>query len=230
MKGSRKALIWGLVLIAVGVILGGKAVGLFDWDIFFDGWWTLFLIVPCFISLFTEGRKELAGNIIGLAIGVSLLLACQGVFGFDMIWKILVPVVIILIGCSLIFKGAGQKDVSEKIHKLNEGADEKDELVAAFSGQKAKVEKEFKSKSVCAAFGGIDLDLSKAGIKKEAVVNAKAFFGGVTIIVPDGVKVETCSSSLFGGVSDKRKNTEVKDGAPTLYVNANCMFGGVEIK
>ena len=135
---NKGTLIWGLVLVTLGVILGGNAIGLFSIDIFFKGWWTLFIIVPCFISLFTEGRKEMAGNLVGLTIGVCLLLASQEVFGFDMLWKILVPAVIVIIGLSLIFKGALQGKVSEKVRELNKEAGEKDELIAAFSGQKTK--------------------------------------------------------------------------------------------
>ena len=43
-----KSIIWGIVLVTLGVLLGGRAAGLFEFDIFFDGWWTLFIIIPCF--------------------------------------------------------------------------------------------------------------------------------------------------------------------------------------
>ena len=42
-------ILWGVVLIIVGVIFGLNAVGLTDINIFFHGWWTLFIIVPSFI-------------------------------------------------------------------------------------------------------------------------------------------------------------------------------------
>ena len=45
-------MLWGLILIALGVIIGGNALNLFDIDIFFAGWWTLFIIIPFFIGLF----------------------------------------------------------------------------------------------------------------------------------------------------------------------------------
>ena len=86
---KAKSILWGLVLAAVGVLLGLRALDIVDFSIFFDGWWTLFLIVPCAIGLVTDRDKT--GNLVGLAIGVFLLLACQDVVGFDKLWKLLVP-------------------------------------------------------------------------------------------------------------------------------------------
>ena len=76
MKKISRAL-WGIVLVAVGVILALNAFGFTSIDIFFDGWWTLFIIVPCVIGLCTDYDKS--GHIIGICIGVFLLLCCQDI-------------------------------------------------------------------------------------------------------------------------------------------------------
>ena len=73
-------------MIIIGLIVGGNALGITNIDIFFDGWWTLFIIIPCFIGLFKE--REKTGNFIGFLIGIALLLCCQDVLNFDMIWKL----------------------------------------------------------------------------------------------------------------------------------------------
>ena len=70
-------ILWGLVLILIGIIFGLNALDIADINIFFDGWWTLFIIVPCFIDLFKDRDKS--GNIIGLIIGICLLLGCQNI-------------------------------------------------------------------------------------------------------------------------------------------------------
>ena len=95
-------LLWGLFLIALGTIFGLNALEITNIDVFFDGWWTLFIIVPSFIDLFKEEDKT--GNIIGLLIGVGLLLCCQDIISFTIIWKLFVPVLLIIIGLSIIFK------------------------------------------------------------------------------------------------------------------------------
>ena len=105
--------LWGIVLIVVGLIIGGNALGITNINIFFDGWWTLFIIVPCFIGLFKE--REKTGNIIGLLIGIALLLCCQDILDFDMIWKLALPVVLIIIGISFIFKDTFNHKINKKI-------------------------------------------------------------------------------------------------------------------
>ena len=48
--------IWGLVLIVLGIIFGLNALEITNINVFFDGWWTLFIIVPSFIDLFKDWR------------------------------------------------------------------------------------------------------------------------------------------------------------------------------
>ena len=57
------SVLWGIVLIAAGVIWALNEFNVTNINVFFDGWWTLFIIVPCAIGLFTE--REKTGNIIG---------------------------------------------------------------------------------------------------------------------------------------------------------------------
>ena len=76
-----RPIIWGIAIIALGVIFGGNALGWFDINIFFDGWWTLFIIVPSVISLITD--KERWSSLGFLVAGVILLLAAQNVFSYE---------------------------------------------------------------------------------------------------------------------------------------------------
>ena len=45
-------ILWGTALIAVGGIIGLNAFGITDIELFFDGWWTLFIIVPCLVGIY----------------------------------------------------------------------------------------------------------------------------------------------------------------------------------
>lgn len=220
--------LWGVVLVALGVILGISALGVVEINLFFPGWWTLFIIVPCFISLFGKD-KDKTGDLIGILIGVSLLLACQGVIRFDLLWKLVVPVVLVVIGLSMIFKDALKGKVLKEVKKAHEGSDEK-EYWSTFSGLNLNFAGEkFEGCRLEAVFGGIKCDLREAKLEKETLVKASAVFGGVEIYVPEDVKVKIASTSIFGGVSDKRKHIN-DDAEKTLYVDAAGVFGGVEIK
>ena len=112
---KKKNLIWGLLLIVIGVIVGINALGIGKIDIFFAGWWTLFIIIPCFIGLFTDEDKS--GSLIGIAVGVALLLGCRGIVRFEVLWKLLLPVILILVGLSIIFKDTIGNKVRKEIKK-----------------------------------------------------------------------------------------------------------------
>ena len=70
MKNIRNVL-WGVILVVVGVIIACNSLGLTNINIFFKGWWTIFIIAPCFINLFKDNDKT--GSLIGILIGVMLL-------------------------------------------------------------------------------------------------------------------------------------------------------------
>lgn len=222
-------ILWGIVLIAIGLIIGGNALGITNINIFFEGWWTLFIIIPCFIGLFKE--REKTGNIIGLLVGIVLLLCCQNILDFDITWKLALPVILIIIGIAFIFKDTFDRDVSEKIKKLNENKNKDNDYCATFSGQNVNFDGEkFNGADLTAVFGGVKCDLKNAIIENDVVINASSIFGGTEIYIPDNVKVKIKSSSIFGGVDEKKKKTATDNEAHTIYINATCIFGGVEIK
>ena len=44
-------ILWGIVLIILGVIIGLNALDITHIDIFFKGWWTFLIIIPCFTNV-----------------------------------------------------------------------------------------------------------------------------------------------------------------------------------
>ena len=220
------SVLWGIVLIAAGVLLALNLFNITDINLFFDGWWTLFIIVPCAIGLFTE--REKTGNLIGIAIGVLLLLCCQDILSFAMVWKLIVPAIIVIIGLKLILSGLFGNKANEIMKQMKEDGKEPPVGCATFSGCDVNYDDQvFEGAQLTAAFGGITCDLRKAIIEKDCAITASAIFGGIDILVPENVNVRVNSNSIFGGVSNK--TTTHKD-APTIYISGTCMFGGVEIK
>ena len=113
-----ESILWGFVLIVLGLILGGNSLGITNIDIFFDGWWTLFIIIPSFIGLFKENEKT--GSIIGILIGVALLLCCQDILSFEIILKLIFPTILIIFGISMIFKDVISSKINDEIKKIND--------------------------------------------------------------------------------------------------------------
>ena len=94
----------GILLIAYGITYILSTLGIADINISFDGWWTLFIIIPCLNGLITS--REKVGYAIGLALGVMLLLASQGIISYDMIWTLIIPVAAIALGIKFIINSA----------------------------------------------------------------------------------------------------------------------------
>ncbi len=225
---KRSSVLWGLVLIAVGAVIALNATGLTSINLFFEGWWTLFIIVPCLIGLITE--REKTGNLIGLGIGVLLLLSCQKILRLQDIWEYVLAAVIILIGVKMIF-GNALKNKTVKIQQhLEEGGKAQHSCFAAFTGNHVCFDDQnFYGAELNAVFGGIQYDLRRAIITQDCVIKATAIFAGIDILLPENVNVKVTSNSVFGGVDNKRKDTGDHD-AVTLYITGSAVFGGVDIQ
>ncbi|MBQ8283545.1 MAG: hypothetical protein IJX75_00480 [Clostridia bacterium] len=229
MKKKLNGIVWGVLLVIVGVLLALDSLNIVgNVDLFFDGWWTVFIIVPCAVGLFTERDKK--GNLIGLLVGVGLLLACQDVFDFDLLWKLFVPLLIIVFGGSILIKSFKNNETVKIIKEIKSNETGARSVCAVFGGADVRPEnEEFNGAELTAVFGGVDCDLRNAVIEKDCVIEATAIFGGVDILLPKNVNVKTNSNSLFGGVSDKqRQNSE--ENTITVYINGTAVFGGIEIK
>lgn len=229
MKKS-KAVIWGIILIAAGICWALSSLGLLEVNIFFEGWWTLFIIVPCTVSLFTSPDKISAA--IGIAVGVLLLLSVREIIDWDMIVKLVVPAIIVLIGIKLIANAFSEKKTEKIEESLRNNADNLDNVFCLFNGEEIKCDgKVFRGAEINAIFGGVDYDLRGAIIEPDCAIKATAIFGGIEILVPENVKVRVKSTGIFGGTSNKARRPD--DGAEnvvTLYVSSIALFGGVDIK
>ncbi|MBQ8403632.1 MAG: hypothetical protein IJX55_04310, partial [Clostridia bacterium] len=89
-KKTFTSVFWGLFIIAIGVILGGNVMGIWDIDLFFPGWWTMFIILPCLYGIIKNGPDVV--NVAGLIIGVLLLLDNTEFFGKYISWKLIFPI------------------------------------------------------------------------------------------------------------------------------------------
>lgn len=220
-------ILWGILLLTAGILLALNALGITNVDLFFDGWWTLFIIVPSAIGLITD--REKTGNLIVLLIGVFLLLCCQGVLNFALLWKLLVPGIIIIIGLKMLLNGIFGNRASEMIRDMKANGTAPKAACATFAEQNVDFSgQSFEGAELTAVFGSVNCDLRHAVIEKDCAIQVSATFGGITILVPDYVNVKVNSNSLFGGFSNKTPVN--RDAAVTIYVSGTCMFGGVEIK
>ncbi len=207
---------WGIILIVIGLIFLGNNLDWWQVEIFFKGWWSLFIIIPSVYGLFK--KESFTGSFISLTVGILLLLAAQDIIAWSMIWKIIVPVIIIIFGLRLIFIPKREKTIDKANSKS---------YVAVFSGIDEKIMKLESDFTATTVFGGIELDLRKAKIDKDVVIECISIFGGIDLKLPEGVNLKINGVPIFGGVDNKYD--ENSDAKVTIYLNYTCVFGGIDI-
>lgn len=234
---KTKGIIWGVVIAVVGILWGLREAGIIDRSLYFDGWWTLFIIVPSVIGLVTEKDKK--GSLICLVIGVALF--ANSYFELWQYKKYLLPLVIVVVGVAIVLNNIFDKQPEQVNFPIDENSEQpqfgqptyipqsSQDYYAAFSGEEYRFDNGFAGGNFRATFGGITLDIRNADIVHNCVINTSAIFGGVDIYVPQDVRVVVRSTSIFGGTSDKSNKTLPSD-SKTVFVNATNLFGGTEIK
>ncbi len=224
MKNKSQNSWLGIVLIVLGIYLVLNMI--FDFSIDLSGAWTLFIIVPCIIALKKEGFKPMPA--IGLGIGIAFLLSARDIISFSTCIKIMIPVALIIWGASILLNG---KTIRKRIaDNGSPSASDLPEYSAIFSEQRILCNNEvYAGATINAIMGSALLDLRNAYISEDVVTNCSAIFGGITISVPDNVNVSVSCIPVFGGIDNRTAKRSIP-GAPTIYVNATCMFGGIDIR
>lgn len=243
MRNKIANVVWGLVFVILGVGIAGDVMELWDFRVFFSGWWTLFIIIPCLISIIRSGIN--VGATTGLIIGVMLLAAHYVRFDIN-VWRLIIPIILIVIGLKIIFQGATRKTIKvDKSVYVDGNADgytegqsggqgefynyNRREYSSVFASNNVRVTDHFIGTNLNAIFGSVVLDLREAVIDKDVEISATAVFGGIDIFVPMGINVKVNNIPIFGGVSNKTGYTP-DPNAPTIYLNSTTMFGGIDIK
>lgn len=215
-----------MVLVIIGLLIAIDQLGITEVNLFFDGWWTLFIIVPCAIELI--GGKDKTSSLIGLLVGVVLLLAAQDFISFDLVWKLLFPFILVMIGFSMILNEVFGYKVKEKVAKVEDG--KLDNVTAVFNEEARSYDSNFEGAVIDAVFGHAIVNLRNAKMQKETVIKASAIFGAVDIIVPAGVVVKVKATKILGGVDKYNIEDSKKKEEKVVYIEGFALFGGITIK
>ena len=101
------SVIVGLVFILIGAGIAAKKLG-YEFDLsslLFDGWWTLFIIVPGVIGLFRKDSNKVF-SVVLIAVGALLL---AGQYTELNIWGWVAPVAVAAVGVSSVARAFGKK-------------------------------------------------------------------------------------------------------------------------
>lgn len=158
--------------------------------------------------------------------GPVIVIAAGGLWLLDALdvvqespWTFALPVAVAVLGLSILLASTGRGDDADRVRLF----------VFFWGGDRRSLSQQFRSASLTAVFGGIDLDLRAAAIQGRARVDVFTMFGGVEIKVPPTWRVQMVTLPVFGGTDDKTVAPFDPD-APVLEVHAVTVFGGATIK
>ncbi|MFX4262705.1 LiaF domain-containing protein [Pelotomaculum propionicicum] len=234
----RSSFLLGVAVIALGVILLLNNFNIIDVSVgyLFATYWPLLLVfwgLDLLIPAESGNRRNSGALITGLVlVALGLLVIGNNLdlyeLDFSIFWSLFWPVVIILIGWSLLRGTSG----SGGVHW------------ALMSGIELK-QKGWKLEdgSFFALMGGVDMDLNAAEIPEgEVRLNATAVMGGIKIIVPPEITVDYEGTAVLGGVkffdedsggiiATRKSQYKGEPASGTkLVLRCTAIMGGVEIK
>lgn len=97
---TKRTLI-GLLFITVGIGYLGAYLEVWDFTIFFPGWWTMFLLIPAFLSILEYGIHF--ASVCCMGIGVYFLAQANNWIEFHMTFPIFMAIVCTCLGIRLLF-------------------------------------------------------------------------------------------------------------------------------
>ncbi len=227
-SASNRAII-GVVLVLAGFFLVIRNTGIFpDFvdNVIFS--WPMLLIVIGVVM--TLGASEKTGGIIVMAVGAFFMIPLvfrETFHMYNMFW----PSIFIIVG--IIFIVSRQKGFHSVSTKGVAGDDYIDYVNVFSGGERQIISQNFKGGKITAIFGGIELDLTKAGLAPGiSELELACIFGGATLIVPDDWYITIEVTPILGGFSDSRKLIPGRaiDPSKHLVIKGAVIFGGGEIK
>ena len=164
MKNKRTNIFLGLVFLLIGVFSLLGSLNIVSFNIFFPGWWTLFIIIPSIICMLEE--KINFANVFSLTLGIILLLSVNNIISFSLVIKIIIPVFLIIFGMYIILL-ASLKNAKSYV----------------FSTKSFEIEE---NSEINTLFSTLHLKFNKLK-GKENSINIHSVFSEVILYVPKGV-------------------------------------------
>ena len=233
----RWGLLWGAIIVLIGVGLLLDHMGIAPFDRLYRFWPMILVLFG--VMNFVSGSNRGFGIVL-VAAGSLLQLNKLGILHltFDQLW----PLAIIAVGLLVMWGSLETRGfLREKVNAIKDFRDQVTgsgdpmlfNAVAVFGGCERRVTgKNFQGGKATAVFGGIELDFRDADMESEAILEINCVFGGVEVRVPETWHVYSRNIPVFGGFEDTTRQASVAPGAQakTLTITGMVVFGGVEIK
>lgn len=218
MKAKQATL--GFLVILAGILILLSNINVVPVKDFVNAWWPLAIVIAGLYTLWGNPRQYIWPMVI-IVVGLSLLLNTTGVAQVS-VGAIVMPLILFGFGVSILTNSRSRRVTS--VTKADE------EIVAILGGSSSKNTSEhYKGSVITAMMGGVELDLSKVKIDKEAVLRVSVVMGGIDLRVPEDVVVINRTQAILGGIDVKSQPSSSKDMS-TLVIEGQIIMGGIDVK
>lgn len=183
-------------------------------------YWPLLIVLAGLMVLLNNAKSWLFALFL-IVLGGLYQLRELDIVSFEP-WPVIVSLFFIAVGLSFIFR---QSYINKNLTK-----DQRDDVTAIMGGaDTTNASQDFKAAKLTAIMGGAKIDLRKAVIKDEAVIEVFAFWGGVEILVPKDVVIRNKLNNIMAGTDDRTEQESKKD-APVIVITGDIIMAGVDIR
>lgn len=249
-------LVFGLLIVAVGVLFTLDNLGLAEVDDLLR-YWPVILIAVGVARLWSGVHR--AKGVLWIVVGGALLLP---VVSDEIEFEDLVnrwPLFLIGLGVYFVWRSfaprtggpragdrrpglprpgvahpgvppPGRRQPAEPSPGAEPAANGSASVFSVLSSVKKSVEGRFRRGEATALLGGAELDLRRAELDAEgAVIEVLALWGGIVLRVPEDWPVELEANVLMGASEDNTRPSG-RTAAPRLTVRGFVLMGGVEVR
>ncbi|MEG0894697.1 MAG: LiaF-related protein [Oscillospiraceae bacterium] len=257
-KRNVTPLILGACFILAGIGYVGSEFFNWDFTLFFDGWWTLFIIVPSIISIISNGPR--AFNIGTLLVGGLLLLWELDLLPNVNLGKIIFSVIIIYIGVVFIInfiRGARPVNNNYGYAQPNTGTNSSTQTNNTYTAPNINQSngfvggdvndfpnynsilsgldvhnnsKDLKGARISAILGGCEIDFRNAIINQDITIYITAVMGGVDVFAPQNVRIRLSQTNIMGGTDCIAASQSEDSNVPIVNFICTTIMGGIDIK
>jgi predicted membrane protein len=228
-KSPQQRVVLGFVLAFMGFLFLLDNFHIFEARSVLAFWPLVFIVVG---ALKLSQARRPAGYMVGgglVVVGVLLTLSHMGIIQLH--WRDWWPVILIVIGLSVIFKG--QLRHSEQLNDDGSRSattqDPAVDLTVVMGGTQLKVDtQEFRGGDITAVMGGVQLDLRGASMTTEASLHVFVAMGGIHIKVPTDWTVVVNGIPLMAGIEDK--SVPPPNPGKRLIITGYLVMGSLEIR
>ncbi len=247
-RHNARRLLFGLIVIAVGVLFTLDRMGYVNAGEFWEYWPVLLIAAGIGRIVQPFSAHERGFGVLLIVAGTWFLLSNLDLihYSFRDVW----PIFLVLLGITMVWRAIAGPAWRGPRQRLKEecaacegsapvggpatSASVMSSTVDGFAllgGVNRKcVSQDFRGGSLTAILGGCELDLRSASISSgQAVVNTFAFLGGVDIKVPQEWTVVVQGTPILGAFDDKTVRVG-GDASKVLVVKGTAFLGGVEVK